>query len=113
MTVYESRADEKEDLDLANALSKALRISSSKEIEQMKAFLYPCLLCTAAKCGDNKRIEELLKSVSIVFLRCSLRRLIKTLIVYDFVNRVQTFLPLIMMAGRLYMSLVAKDERKR
>ncbi len=63
MTVYE-RMDPKNDLDLINALGKALKFSSSKEIDQMKTFLFPCLLCTAVKAGDTKRIEDLIRSVS-------------------------------------------------
>ncbi|CAG0920491.1 unnamed protein product [Notodromas monacha] len=61
MTLYK-KTDSKNDLDLIDALSKALRFSSHKEVKQMKSFIFPCLLCMAAKSGDINKIDELLKS---------------------------------------------------
>ncbi|CAG0924957.1 unnamed protein product, partial [Notodromas monacha] len=63
LTVLERMdSNSKNDMDLINALSKALKFSSSKEIEELKEFLFPCLLCMATKAGDVNRVDELLKS---------------------------------------------------
>ncbi|CAG0885063.1 unnamed protein product [Darwinula stevensoni] len=61
LTLFDQDQKPHEQADLLAALGKALHVSSSKELDQVKEFLFPCVLCAAAKTGDISKIKNLIK----------------------------------------------------
>lgn len=46
-----------QDLELITAISKSLQISTAAEIDTLKTFLFPSILCAAAKVGDFEKMD--------------------------------------------------------
>ena len=72
LTLFDQDQKPHEQADLLAALGRALHVSSAKELDQLKEFLFPCVLCAAAKTGDISSIKNLIKHVSSSFRISSL-----------------------------------------